>query len=113
VSKSWTNEPSFSGTDHFAPPHKVFPLVAALAGRNHNLSLDPGIFATARFLGEKTARKEAGKTEITIEDIYVECRSLLNLSRGEVDIYFMRDPARNRTVPSDSRRPGAFRESKT
>jgi FMN phosphatase YigB (HAD superfamily) len=64
----------------------VFPLVAALASRSHNLSLEPGTFGTARWLGEKTARKKAGKTEITIEDIYVECRSLLNLSRGEADI---------------------------
>jgi len=39
----------------FVPPHKIFPLVATIAKRNHNISIDPGSFEEERVLAEKTA----------------------------------------------------------
>jgi predicted HAD superfamily hydrolase len=70
----------------FAPPHKLFPLVAKIAKRNHNMSIDPCIFEEGRLLAEKTARKRTRNSEVTIEDIYAECQSNLKLSKEDVEI---------------------------
>jgi len=68
----------------FAPPHKVFPLVATIAKKDHNISVDPDSFEEERVLAEKTARKRAGKPEVTIEDIYAGRRSTFQLSEKHV-----------------------------
>ena len=70
----------------FAPPNKVFPLVATMAERDHNLSLDPLTFEMGRVSAEKNARKKTGKPEITIEDIYAEFQSILKLSKEDIQI---------------------------
>jgi FMN phosphatase YigB (HAD superfamily) len=70
----------------FAPPHKLFPLIATIAKRNHNISIDPDIFEKARLSGEKTARKRTRKPEVTIEDIYAECQPILKLSKKDVAV---------------------------
>jgi len=73
-------------TRPFAPPHKLFPLVAKVAKRNRDLPIDPSTFEDARILAEKKVRKKACKPEITIEDIYRECRSILNLSQKDAEV---------------------------
>src|SRR6266404_5348836 len=73
-------------TRPFAPPHKLFPLVATIAKRIHNLSIDPCAFEGGRVLAEKRTRKRADRTEVTIEDIYRECRSILRLSKEDVQV---------------------------
>jgi predicted HAD superfamily hydrolase len=70
----------------FASPHKFFPLVTTIAKRDHNISIDPGIFEKTRFSGEKTARKKIRKPEVTIDEIYSECQLILKLSNEEITI---------------------------
>src|SRR6516225_4632811 len=70
----------------FASPHNLFPLVAAMASRKHHISIDSRIFEEGRVLAERTARKRTGKPEVTIDDIYAECRSMLQLSEEDVEI---------------------------
>ena len=72
-------------TRPFAPPHKLFPLVAKVAKRNRDLPIDPSTFEDARILAERKVRKKALKPEVTIEDIYCECRSILNLSEKDAE----------------------------
>ena len=48
-------------TRPFAPPHKLFPLVAKVAQRNRDLPIDPSTFEDARILAEKKVRKKARK----------------------------------------------------
>jgi predicted HAD superfamily hydrolase len=70
----------------FAPPYKLFALVAIIAKRNHHLSVDPSTFEAGRILAEKTARRRAVNHEVTIEDIYAECGSVLKLSKEDVAV---------------------------
>jgi predicted HAD superfamily hydrolase len=71
-------------TRPFAPPHKLFPLVATIAKKNHNISIDPDSFEEERVLAEKRARKRSGKPEVTIEDIYAGRRSTFQLTEEDV-----------------------------
>jgi len=71
-------------TRPFAPPHKLFPLVATIAKKNHNISIDPDSFEEERVLAEKRARKRSGKPEVTIEDIYAERSSSFQLTKEDV-----------------------------
>jgi len=57
-----------------------------IAKRNHNLAIGPCAFERGRVLGEKRARKRAGRLEVTIKDIYGECRSILKLSKKDVEV---------------------------
>jgi predicted HAD superfamily hydrolase len=70
----------------FGSPHNLFPLVAVIASKHHHIFIDARIFEEGRLLAEKTARKKTGKPEVTIEDIYAECRSILKLSKEDVAI---------------------------
>jgi hypothetical protein len=45
-------------TRPFAPPHKLFPLVATIAKKNHNISIDPDSFEEERVLAEKRAGRD-------------------------------------------------------
>jgi predicted HAD superfamily hydrolase len=69
----------------FGSPQKVFPLIAAIAKRNHNISIQGRVFERERVLAEKRARKKTGKPEVTIEDIYAECQSIVKLSNEEIE----------------------------
>jgi predicted HAD superfamily hydrolase len=71
-------------TRPFGSPQKVFPLVAASAKRNHNISIESRLFERERVLAEKRARKKTGKPEVTIEDIYAEFQSIFKLSNEEI-----------------------------
>jgi predicted HAD superfamily hydrolase len=70
----------------FAPAHRLFLLVATVAERTHGLSIDPATFEAGRVLAEKRVRQRSDKAEATIEDIYRECRSILKLSKDDVDV---------------------------
>ena len=70
----------------FAPPQKVFPLVATIVKSDHHLSVDSANFEEGRILAEKKARKRARNNEITIEDIYAEYQSTLQLCQKEIEI---------------------------
>jgi hypothetical protein len=59
----------------FGSPQNLFPLVAAIANRNQNFSIDARLFEKERVLAEKRARKKTGKPEVTIGDIYAECQT--------------------------------------
>jgi predicted HAD superfamily hydrolase len=69
----------------FGSPQKVFPLIAAIAKSNHNISIEGRLFERERVLAEKRARKKTGKPEVTIEDIYAECQSIVKLSNEEIE----------------------------
>jgi predicted HAD superfamily hydrolase len=69
-----------------APPHKLFLLVAKVAETTQRLSIDPSTFEGGRVLAEKRVRERADKSEVTMEDIYSECRSILKLSKDDVDL---------------------------
>ena len=73
-------------TRPFAPAHRLFLLVAAVAKRTHGLSIDPSTFEAGRVLAEKRVRQKANKPEATIEDIYRECQSILKLCKDDVDV---------------------------
>jgi predicted HAD superfamily hydrolase len=68
-----------------AAPHNVFALVAAFANKNHSISLDASVFGNERLLAERRARKRTAKPEVTIEDIYTECQSMLKLSAKDIE----------------------------
>jgi FMN phosphatase YigB (HAD superfamily) len=73
-------------TRPFAPPHKLFSLIATAAKRGHDLSIDPFVFEAERASAEKRARKKRPNSEVTIGSIYDECRTALNLSKEDVAI---------------------------
>jgi FMN phosphatase YigB (HAD superfamily) len=70
----------------FSPPQKLFLLVATFARKNHHVPIDDCTFERARVWAEKTARKKAGKREVTLEDIYAECRSMLELPKEDLAV---------------------------
>jgi predicted HAD superfamily hydrolase len=72
-------------TRPFAPPNRLFPLIAEAANRTRGLSIDPCVFAHARILAEKGIRKKAAKPEVTIREIYCECGVSLNLSEDHIE----------------------------
>jgi len=73
-------------TRPFAPAHRLFRLVATIAERTHRLSIDPPTFEAGRVLAEKKVRQKVDKPAATIQDIYSECRSILRLSKDDVDV---------------------------